>query len=119
MLEPLASKFLSPTKYSRRLSILLAIYNNPSASQHRIAKLTDLSSAMVNNYVKELQNKGLLLVSGDTNRSQKYHLTSAGAEELHKLLQLYSDEIHKMHGTFPEEINRIKIISNSLNRSAK
>lgn len=117
MLEPLATTFLGPTKESRRLSILLTIYHNPSVSQHQIGKLNDLSSAMVNNYVKELQNSGFLLISGDTNRTQTYHLTSPGIEELKKLLHLYSAEINKMYGNARNEINKIAEIADSLTMS--
>lgn len=116
MLEPFASSFLSPTRESRRLSILLAIHANPRASQHRLAGLTGLSSAMVNNYVRELQGNGLLLVSGDTNRTQNYHLTATGTAELQKLLQRYDEEINTMHGNVPEEITKIRLIRDALKK---
>lgn len=93
-----SAEFLAPTKKLRRLSVLLAIEHNPSISQHAIGKLTCLSSAMVNNYVKELQRDNLVSIRGDSNRTQSYHLTPDGKRELKALLALYSAELSLLYG---------------------
>ena len=58
MIEPFRSTFLTPTKKYRRLSILLTILDSSAVSQHKMAKMTHLSSSMVNNYIKELEEAG-------------------------------------------------------------
>lgn len=104
MIQPFQSKFLTPTKKFRRLSVLLAIRNTPRISQHKIAEITHLSSSMVNNYMKELQKQGLITVTGNTNRTQEYHLTSSGRDELISLLLSYSAEIIQLYGGAKREI---------------
>ncbi|MBW1741198.1 MAG: winged helix-turn-helix transcriptional regulator [Deltaproteobacteria bacterium] len=106
MIQPFQSKFLTPTKKFRRLSILLAIRNDPRISQHKVARVTHLSSSMVNNYMKELQQEGLITVTGNTNRTQEYHLTSSGRDELISALLSYSAEIIQLYGAAKRELTR-------------
>jgi len=98
MVVPFRSTFLTPTKKYRRLSILLTIQDSSAVSQHKMAKMTHLSSSMVNNYIKELKEEGLITVSGDTNRTQRYHLTSLGQDMLMSLLLSYSSEVIQLYG---------------------
>ncbi|MFH1673096.1 MAG: hypothetical protein ABIF87_06695, partial [Pseudomonadota bacterium] len=58
-----------------------------------------VSSSMVNNYIKELYRKGLLVVKGDTNRNMRYELTPLGCERRDRLLVEYSIEIIQRYGT--------------------
>lgn len=104
MIQPFQSKFLTPTKIFRRLSVLLTIRGTPKISQHKIAKTIHLSSSMVNNYMKELHQEGLITVTGNTNRTQEYHLTSSGRDELISLLLSYSAEIIQLYGGAKREI---------------
>jgi DNA-binding MarR family transcriptional regulator len=105
MIEPFHSQFLNPTKKFRRLSVLLAIQGNPRVSQHQIGRITHLSSSMVNNYIKDFQKEALIKVSGRTNRTQSYHLTEAGREELFSLLLAYSAEIIQLYGSTKKELS--------------
>lgn len=107
MIQTFSSKFLNPTKSSRRLSVLLSIHNTPATSQHKIARCCDLSSSMVNNYIKSLREEGLITVEGDTNRSQSYHLTGDGQNELRDSLLSYSAEIVQLYSRVKCEIAQI------------
>lgn len=104
MIEPFNSKFLTPTKRYRRLSVLLAIHDTSKISQHKIGEMTRLSSSMVNNYIKKLQEEGLLTVSGKTNRTQRYHLTGSGRDFLISSLLSYSSEIIQLYGGAKREV---------------
>jgi DNA-binding MarR family transcriptional regulator len=106
MIEPFNASFLTPTKRFRRLSILLAIHNQPEISQHKIAKTTHLSSSMVNNYMKELKQAGFLEIIGDTNRTQEYYLTPTGEKALMSLLVEYSTEIIQFYGGAKRELTK-------------
>ena len=108
MIQQFASQFLAPTKKLRRLSVLLTIDNDSTISQQEIGKLACLSGSMVNNYVKELQGEGLIIVGGDNNRSQTYHLTESGRMELQSLLRLYSKELVEIYGNARHELSQIK-----------
>ena len=100
-------KYLSPTKQSRRLSVLFSIYEEPDASQHKIASNTGLSSSMVNNYIKWLKQEGFITVLGKTNRTQQYHLSDTGRVMLRKSLLDYSAEIVRLYGSVKNEIANI------------
>jgi len=98
VIEPFDTRFLTPTKRFRRLSVLMAVHDDAKTSQHKIASKTKLSSSMVNNYIKEFRKTGFVQVSGETNRTQRYHLTSKGEKELLTLLLDYSAEIVRLYG---------------------
>ena len=99
MIKPFSSTFLTPTKAFRRLSVLLAIHDSPNRSQHDMARITHLSSSMVNNYIKAFQREGSISVSGESNRTQRYHLTPAGRNELISSLLAYSADLVQLYGT--------------------
>jgi len=114
MITSIKSKFLTPSKELRRLSILSAICNDSKISQHKIGAATNLSSSMVNNYIKEFLANELITVSGKTNRSQQYFLTDKGREELKAFLDSYSAEINGIYENAQESINKIKALSDTL-----
>ena len=87
--------------------MLQAIHDEPESSQHAIGKTTRLSSSMVNNYIKRLKEEGLITISGDTNRTQSYHLTSDGQKDLRQALLHYSADIVQLYGSVKREIGRI------------
>lgn len=108
MIQLTDAKFLTPTKRSRRLSILLAIHKEPRLSQHKIGQIARLSSSMVNNYMKDFIHEGIITVSGNTNRTQSYHLTSTGQNELMTLLLAQYAEIIQFYGSTKREVaNRL------------
>jgi DNA-binding MarR family transcriptional regulator len=114
MLPKLTSEFLAPTKKLRRLSVLFAIDRHAGISQHRIAKIASLSSDMVNNYMKELQREELIAFAGENNRTQSYHLTARGRQELTELLNLYSAEIAEIYGNAHCELGALRSAFNAL-----
>jgi DNA-binding MarR family transcriptional regulator len=104
MIRLIESTFHTPAIKLRRLSVLLAIHDSPRLSQHKIAQLTDLSSSMVNNYMKKLQKEGLVKATGETNRTQRYHLTATGQKELFGLILDYSAEIIRLYSAAKKHV---------------
>lgn len=100
------SQFLLPTKAFRRLTILLTIHHSPSISQHKIAQETNLSSSMVNSYIKQLTGSGTVTVSSRNNRDCNYRLTRKGRVELTALLMGYSAEIVQFYAQTKNEISK-------------
>ena len=96
--------FLNPTKAFRRLSILLAIIHGNRPSQRTLARDTNLSSSMVNSYIKDLTKEGLLQISNRNNRDFNYGITSKGKKEATSLLLGYSAEIIKFYSLTKHEI---------------
>ncbi len=96
--------FLIPTKRLRRLSILLTIYHKPKISQHRIAAKTGLSGSMINGYLKEMKDRGMIKTTLRNRRDREYHLTSRGTEYLAGLLSAYSAEIVRLYSHAKREM---------------
>jgi DNA-binding MarR family transcriptional regulator len=107
MFKPFPFKYISPTKFTRCLSVLLSIQKTPDASQHEIARRSDLSSSMVNNYIKQLKQDNLITVKGETNRSLSYHLTPRGQNKLNEALLSFSIETMQLYSFVKREIAQI------------
>ncbi len=84
--------FFTPTKRLRRLTILLAIHQEPRTSQHDIARRAVISSSLVNGYIKSLASDGLIATRIRNQRDRDYSLTKQGEKELSSLLLDYSTE---------------------------
>jgi predicted transcriptional regulator len=106
MIQPFSSEFLAPTKRFRRLSVLLAIHDSSQVSQHKIARIARLSSSMVNNYIKELHEERLIKITGNTNRTQRYYVTSSGRQVLISSLLSYSSEIIQLYGGAKRQLSK-------------
>ncbi|RJQ56552.1 MAG: MarR family transcriptional regulator [Desulfobacteraceae bacterium] len=107
MINPCGAHYLSPTKNFRRFSVLLSIHDAPESSQHAIGKHAHLSSSMVNNYIKQFKAEGFISITGNTNRTQRYHLTRKGHQALRESLLSYSAEIVQLFGSVKQEIAKI------------
>ena len=104
MIEPFHSKYLLPTKEFRCLSVLFAINESSDNSQSVIGEMTNLSSSMVNNYIKNFKHEGLITVTGNTNRTQSYFLTEKGRNILTYSLLGYSAEIVQLYSAVKSEM---------------
>lgn len=113
MIHPLSSEFLMPTKKLQELSVLMVVHNSSKVSQHKIARMVNLSSSMVNNYIKKMQTDHLISVSGDTNRTKSYKVTALGRDKLISSFLSYSTEIIQFFRSVKSEL------SNNLNKIYK
>lgn len=95
---------IKPSKTLRKLSILSELGVNPRISQRKLAKLTSVTSTMVNNYLQELNDEQLITISGETNRSFEYHLTDKGIQEKARLLQEAWTELIQIYGIIKNEL---------------
>ncbi len=107
MIQPYNSKYFSPSKEFRRLSLLLLIKANAHISQHGLAEKSHLSSSMVNIYIKELSKEGLIRIAGNSNRTFEYHLTMAGKSFLDKHFLEFSAETVQLYAAVKKEFIRI------------
>ena len=98
------SEFLQPSKDLRILHVLLEIANQPDLSQHELARRVRLSSSQVNNYVKELKDRGLVDIKGNTNRTFRYFLTQEGEREKETALIAYSVDVMQLYGRVKREL---------------
>lgn len=85
--------FAKPSREARVLAILHALAENPSVSQNELGQRTNLSGAMVNSYLKELADQGLIEYLPRNGKSFNYALTDQGKEVQNKLFMRYCTEI--------------------------
>lgn len=96
-------KCLRAGRTMREMNLLSAIGSMEQISQRKLAALTRLSTTMVNGYLNELVDRGLVRMSGETNRDTRYHLTAAGRNRLGELVHVCSREIIQLYGLFKRE----------------
>lgn len=113
MLKMLSSNFFLPTKNFRYLSVLLAVHHNPDISQHGIAQEVDMSSAMVNGYIKEMKKAGHINVININGRDKQYQLTETGQTMLMAHLMNCSAEIVQLYSNAKQElVKKLKTLNN-------
>ncbi len=78
-------RLYSPAPKLNQLRILEQIGQNPEVTQSEMAQRCALSVAMVNNYMKDLADRGLLEYRKKSCKTISYHLTPAGREAVESI----------------------------------
>ncbi len=89
--------FFNPSPNFREMSILKALTESSSVSQERLARIAGIVPSMVNKYIKDFEDSGLISKEGDNRRNMKYVLTEAGKFRLQYLTILYLKEAAKLY----------------------
>ena len=97
-------QLLRLSRECREMAVLAEIGKSDAVSQRSLARAAGVSATMINAYVDDLLGRGLLDVTGETNRTYRYHLTEAGRlrhEEIFRQLvrevfELYLQLKHEM-----------------------
>jgi DNA-binding MarR family transcriptional regulator len=90
-------KFIQPNRILRELLTLLFIDADPQISQHRLAKMIGVSSAMANTYIRDMNDAGWIERMGQTNRCMRYYLTPNGRQRKAVFLNRFSKDISRMY----------------------
>jgi len=98
-------QLLRLSRECREMAVLAEVGKSEAVSQRSLARAAGVSATMINAYVDDLVGRGLLEVTGDTNRTYRYHLTESGRlrhEEIFRQLvrevyELYFQLKHEMH----------------------
>lgn len=114
------NRFVRPNRWLRELKLLEAIETNPDSSQRALGRETELTAAMVNQYILELAAADHIEVEGETNRTLRYRLTEAGRRRRAELRCEYLEELSMMHTVVREEYRRFlqELVSEDLKRGA-
>ena len=88
-----AFRFFRPTKDAREMAVLAEIEKSATVSQRGLARAAGVSATMVNAYIDDLVGRGLLSVTGETNRTYRYHLTAEGLARRAELTGAYALEL--------------------------
>jgi DNA-binding MarR family transcriptional regulator len=94
--------YLKPSKSSRILAILDTLSRDSSISQFELGRQLNLSGAMVNQYLKQLQSDGLVEFLPVNGKSYKYALTAEGQQTRRKMFSDYSSETVRLYSTIKD-----------------
>ena len=99
------TEMFRPTKQYRELAVLREIHRSSLVSQRGLARAAGVSATMINAYVDDLVGRGLLDVTGDTNRSYRYRLTDAGLAREGELAQKLREELFQIQSALRLELH--------------
>ncbi len=99
-------RLLRPSRELRQLLLLDEIGSGRPVSQRSLARRAGISCAMANAYVDALVGRGLLEVTGETNRSYRYRLTNAGHARRDELFLKLTLETSRLARRVEEEARR-------------
>ncbi|WP_316897486.1 winged helix-turn-helix transcriptional regulator [Pseudodesulfovibrio indicus] len=91
--------YLKPSKSTRVLAILDALSRDSCLSQFELGRRLNLSGAMVNQYLKQLQQEGLVEFLPVNGKSYNYTLTEQGRRSRRRMFSDYSSETVRLYST--------------------
>ncbi len=93
-----------PSRECREMAVLAEISKGAAVSQRSLARAAGVSATMINAYVDDLVGRGLLDVTGDTNRTYRYHLTEQGRVRREEIFRQLSREIFELYAQLKHEL---------------
>jgi len=90
-------EFFNPTGKLKKLLLLEQIQNNNKITQNKLAKYIHSAPSMVNNYIKELEEKGYLKKNKKSRRNIEYLITQKGIDKKNFLLVTYMNELIELY----------------------
>lgn len=97
-------QLLKPTRDCREMAVLREIGRSETVSQRGLAKAAGVSATMINAYVDDLVGRGLIDVTGDTNRTYRYFLTDGGRTRHTELEALFSREVFELYAQLKHDL---------------
>src|SRR6185436_12339477 len=97
-------QLLKPSRECREMAVLAEIGKGDAVSQRSLARAAGVSATMINAYVDDLVGRGLLEVTGDTNRTYRYHLTDAGRARHEEIFRALSREVFELYAQLKHEL---------------
>ncbi|MDD4731641.1 MAG: winged helix-turn-helix transcriptional regulator [Desulfovibrio sp.] len=89
--------YLKPSKQMRVLSILDSLASDSNLSQYELGRRLRLSGAMVNQYLRTMQEQGLVCFKPRDGKSFTYELTDAGRDCRERMFAEYSCETVQLY----------------------
>src|SRR5579862_2659323 len=100
-------QLIKPSRECREMAVLAEIEKTSAVSQRSLARAAGVSATMINAYVDDLVGRGLLDVTGDTNRTYRYHLTEAGRIRRTEIFRQLSGEIFELYAQLKHELKSV------------
>ena len=86
------------------MAVLREIGRSDAVSQRGLARAAGVSATMINAYVDDLVGRELIEVTGETNRTYRYHLTDAGRTRQTDLAALFSREVFELYAQLKHDL---------------
>ena len=97
-------QLIKPSRECREMAVLAEIGKSSAVSQRSLARAAGVSATMINAYVDDLVGRGLLDVTGDTNRTYRYHLTDSGKARHEEIFRQLTAEIFELYTQLKHEL---------------
>lgn len=97
-------QLIKPSRECREMAVLAEIDKASAVSQRALARAAGVSATMINAYVDDLVGRGLLDVTGDTNRTYRYFLTDAGRARREEIQRQLSREIFELYAQLKADL---------------
>jgi hypothetical protein len=97
-------KYIKPSKETRVLAILDSLSQDSGLSQFELGKRLKLSGAMVNQYLRLLQEQKLIEYRPVNGKSYRYVLTSGGENSRRQMFSDYSSETIRLYSNIKDFI---------------
>lgn len=101
-------QLIKPTRECREMAVLAEIEKTSAVSQRSLARAAGVSATMINAYVDDLVGRGLLDVTGETNRTYRYHLTETGRSRREEIFQQLSKEIFELYAQLKHDLKAVE-----------
>jgi DNA-binding MarR family transcriptional regulator len=100
-------QLLRLSRECREMAVLAEIGKSGAVSQRSLACAAGVSATMINAYVDDLVGRGLLDVTGDTNRTYRYHLTEAGRLRHEEIFRQLVREVFELYLKLKHEMSAV------------
>lgn len=97
-------QLIKPSRECREMAVLAEIDKSSIVSQRSLARAAGVSATMINAYVDDLVGRGLLDVTGDTNRTYRYFLTDQGRARREEIQRQLSREIFELYAQLKADL---------------
>lgn len=99
-----SNSFYKPGISCRALSILEALDRNTETTQKALADQTNMSGAMINQYIKSMQDKGWITMQATNGKKYAYQITPLGQNEQQRLRNAYWSELAGFFAGLKQEV---------------
>jgi FlaA1/EpsC-like NDP-sugar epimerase len=89
------------------MMILNLISQDNDISQDSMAKIVGVVPSMINKYLKDFEENGYLLKSGENKRNMSYELTDAGKKRLQFLIVSFVDEVSELYTETKDSFKKV------------
>jgi len=101
---PVNKTYFKPSKTARLLAILDSLAQENELSQNSLGRRLGVSGAMINSYLKELQERNLVTFQARNGKSYRYLLTAEGERLRSDMFAGYSSETIQLYSGLKNHI---------------